>query len=359
MTEFVDSFGIYALIAGLDTTASSKSLRNRWNSTGVANSIYCAPSVGPRGGPCLVMPQGAAIAKTFSHQATYITGLNVSTSSSLGIGGNPLLQFSNNGLILCTLTINLDGSIVVFGNNNPGLVLLTIPPVITSGVFAYVELSATLSGTTNMNLAVQVWVNGVSQGTGSSLLGRNMNTLTSNSATFNQLFLSSPAASSGICYAADFYLNNGTGPTNTGVFGPVQIDAYPLPNGDISVQWTPLGGTGTNFSEINENPADGDSSYVFSTTPGNVDSYAWQDVVTFTGTVKSVQLTYFARSTDEGTKTFQGNIGAGGLEQQTVTYGLPGNYRYFHQAFDLDPATGLPWTVAGFNAKQFGIKLVA
>jgi hypothetical protein len=132
-----------------------------------------------------------------------------------------------------------------------------------------------------------------------------------------------------------------------------------FPNGDGgTLQWTPLGG-GSQYNKINENPADGDTSYLSSSTPGNISVFDWQDIPTFTGTVKTVQLSYYARKDDEGTRTFRGNIGNTGSEEQTATYSLGGNYLYYHQAFDVDPATGLPWTQPNFNAKKFGIELVA
>lgn len=362
MTEFVDSFGIYVLITGVDGGPSATSLRNRWNSTGIGSGCYVQANKGARGNPALVLPFGAALARTFTHQATYIQGMRLNISGTGVVGGGTSFQFANNGLILLSLKIGADGSITVIGNNTGATVVCSCPPIIVAATNCYLEISATLtsiSSGADMNLAAQVWVNGVSQCSGNVNLGRAVNTLTSRTATFNQIFLLDGVGTNGQSYVSDYYLNNGSGTTNTSVFGPVEIDAFPFPNGDLSIQWTPLGGIGTNFSEINENPADGDVSYVSSSTIGNKDSYAWQDIASFAGTVKSVQLSYFARANDEGIRVFQGNIGTGGTEEQTTNFGLGFSYQYFHQAFDLDPATGLAWTTIGFNAKPFGIKLVA
>ena len=357
MTEFVDSFGIYNLIVGFDGSASIASLRNRWNGTGIGNACYCQSGIGPRGGPALNLPFGAALAKTFSHQATYIVGMSVNMSSF----GEDLIQFTNCGQQLASLRVQSDGSILVYGNNNLSTVLMTTSPVFIAGTYAYLEFKATVTGTTNMNVAVEVQINGVSQGTGSGAIGRDIASLISNSATFNQIFLLSANPSNGTTYIADFYLNNGSGSTNTGFFGICEVDPYPLPNGDDSsfMNWIPLGGSGPHYSEINENPADGDASYVSSQTIGDVDSYDWQDIPTFVGTVQSVQLTYFARTDAEGNRAFAGNVGAGGTEAQTNTYGLSSDYIYFHQTFDTDPSTGVAWTRTGFNAKEFGLILVS
>lgn len=360
MTEFVESFGIYDLLVGISGTVSQKSLRNRWNSTGVGGGIWVEAGKGKRGQPALVLGPGASLARTLSHQSLWIIGYNINVSSTAGVGGGKTLDMMNNGQPLCSLYVNVDGSLKVQANGN-GPIIATSSPCLTAAVDAYLEISATLTTSgSDMNLAVECWVNGVSQCTGSGLIGRNVNTLTSQTPTFNQLFIQDGiGGSTGRCYISDMYLNNGSGATNLTKFGTVEIDAYPLPNGDDGVQWTPLGGSGSNFSEINENPADGNASYVLANTVGKKDSYTWQDIVSFTGTVKSVQISYFARVDQEGVRAFQGTIGAGGTEAQTASFGLSFNYLYYHQAFDLDPATGLAWTRTGFNAKDFGISLVS
>lgn len=358
MTEFVDSFGIYDLIVGINATASGASLRRRWNGTGVGSSTFCQAGVGPRGGPALVLSFGASIARTFSHQGTYIVGMSVSMSSF----GEPLITYCNNAQPLATLQINSDGSILVYGNGLASTVILTTAAgTITANNYAYLEFKAVATGTTNINIASEVRINGVSIATGNANIGRNINTLTSNNATFNQIFLSSANSSNGTTYIADFYVNNASGSTNLGFFGIVQIDAYPLPNADDAgfMQWTPFGGTGAHFSEINDNPMDGLVSFVETATINAVDSYGWQDIPSFAGTVQSVQLTYCAMTDAEGSRAFQGNVGVGGTEAQTPVYGLSSDFIYYHQTFDIDPATGVAWTRAGFNAKEFGIKLVS
>lgn len=361
MTEFVDSFNIYDVIVGINATNSIISLRRRWNGTSVGNTAFCQTGVGPRGNNALVLPQGAAIVKTFSHQGKYVIGMNVSMSSPSGIGGNPLIIFANAGRSLATLQVNLDGSILVYANGSPSTVVMTTGVVLASATYAYLEFSAVLSGTTNINVACEVQVNGVSLGTGNVNTGISNTSLISETTTFNQVFLTSPAASNGQAYIADLYLNNGSGATNTGFDGIVEIDAYPLPDADDPsfLNWTPLGGTGAHFSEINENPMDGLTSYVEAATVGAVDSYGWQDIPSFAGTVKAVQLTYCALTNAEGSRAFQGNVGAGGTEAQTPTFGLSSNFIYHHAPFDVDPATGVAWTRAGFNAKEFGLVLVA
>jgi hypothetical protein len=322
----------------------------------------------------LYVPFGGTIYKTVSHQSTYTAGFNVNMSSASGTGGGDLFQFLNNSTIMCTLKVNTDGSIVVYAfNSQASWTILTTSALLSPNIDNYIELQATCSvyATNKLRMFAEVWVNGVSQGsntldttvlvttlvTQTGIFGTNP--VPNSPAVFNRVGFLSGVVTNGQAYFSDFYLNNGSGSTNTGPFGVVEIDAYPLPDGDGGIlQWTPLGGSGPQWSEINTLPAPGDVSYISSSTPGQRSSFTWQDIVSFSGTVKSVQLSYSARSNDEGIRSFQSTIGDTGTEQQGTEFGLPADYIYFHQAFDVDPATGLAWTTLGFNAKQFGIGLV-
>ena len=231
-----------------------------------------------------------------------------------------LFQLLNNGTIMCTLKVNVDGSIVVYAFNSQGSwTILTTSALLNPNTDNYVELQAicTVYAGNKLRMFAQVWVNGVDQGSNTidttvlvtSLITQTgifgTNPIPMSPAVFNRFGFLSGVVTPGAALVSDFYINNSLGATNTGPFGIVEIDAYPLPDGDTAtLQWTPLGGTGAHFSEINELPAAGDFSYVETGTPSNRDSYTWQDIVTFVGTVKTVQLSYSARSTDEGIQKF-------------------------------------------------------
>lgn len=375
MMEYADSMGIYVPITGVIAAPSQISLLTRYNGIGNGNpSIGIDATAGLRGNPALFLPFGSSIYKTVSHQPTYTVGFNVRMSSITGTGGGDLFQLLNNSTIMCTLRVNDDGSLVVYAfNDQASWTVVTTGILLQPDINNYVELQATCTvwGTNKLRMFAQLWVNGVSQGsatldttvlvttlvTQTGIFGTNP--VPNSPAVFNRFGILSGVNTNGQAFVSDFYMNNALGTTCTGPFGIVEIDAYPLPDGDGGVlQWTPLGGSGPHYSEINNLPAPGDSSYVSSSTPGQKDSYTWQDIVSFSGTIKSVQLSYSARSTDVGLRTFQSTIGNTGTEQQGTEFGLPNNYIYFHECFDVDPFTGVAWTRVGFNAKQFGIRLV-
>jgi len=374
MTEIVDSFGLYVLTS-VSPGASQNSLTTFWNAIGPGGfTMGVQAGAGDRGNPALYLPFGAAICKTVSHQPTYTLGLRVSMSCVAGVGGgSSFLQFCNCGFALCSLRVNPDGSILVYGNNVGSTVIFTAPAgTLTAATQTYLELTATVTADVlgDMSVTAEAWVNSVSIGSGSAALGRNISTLKNAAANFNQIFIFSGVATNGQAFVSDLYLNNGQGPTNTGRLSllppnntaPFVIVEPLVPNADTSpLNWTPLA-PGPHFSEINEVPADGDASYNFAAAAaaGTIDNYRWQPISTFVGTVQSVQLRYQARSTAAGPAGYRSTVGIGGIEATGQKAGLCSSYTYQgSQTFDLDPRTGLPWAQPNFNLKPFGVEVVA
>lgn len=362
-TEFIDSFAIYELQSGISTGASQTSLLTRWNGLGNNGSIAVQASQGSRGNPALWMPFGGLISKTHSHQSTYTVGFRLKIQASFGnVGGAAVHTLLNNGQALATLQVNVDGTVLLYAGNTTAHVVALTTGALLQNTFYYIEYQAVATGTSNINIAGEIRINGATSGdfnaSGNANSGIANTDLTSQTATFNRAQFSSGVSTPGGSYFTDYYLNNPGGGTNTGFDGDQQITAPISPNADGgTIQWTPL--TGTNFGEIDENPADGDTSYNSTAVVNNKDIFAWTDLAAFTGTILTVQLSYFTRKDDEGVRSFNGNIGTTGTEASTATFYLSDNYVYYHQAFDLDPATSLAWTRANFNAKNFGYKLVS
>ncbi len=367
MTEYGDSFGIYNLISGIIVGPSQASLLGRWNGIGVGNHSMGVVS-GIASVPVLYLPFGAALNKTFSHQTKYTIGFRLNMGSGAGVGGaTPLIDFLNCSTELVSLRVAADGSVLVYGNNTPSTVICAnaTTNLVTANTDCYVELQVTATDTgSNINIAAILKIDNTIVASGNANIGRNKNTLISQHADFNAIQLNSGVTGSGQAYIWDLYLTSGSGSTNTGFLGssiaPYGVTLQPiLPDADTAtIQWTPLSGS-VHFSEVNELPADGDTTYNSTNVSGNIDSYDWQSIPTFTGTLLSVQVSLFCRATDEGKMILQNNIGPAGAQQQGSPFGLNYTYNYQnHQAFDIDPATGLVWTQANFNAKAFGLGLM-
>lgn len=131
-----------------------------------------------------------------------------------------------------------------------------------------------------------------------------------------------------------------------------------LPNGAGSAsQWTP-NGAGANYTKVNENPQDGDTTYVSDATPGNRDLYTYEDAGAFSGVIRAVMLRSFMRKDDAGTRQVRTVCKSGSTVAIGTTVTLSTSLDGYQEMLENDPATGQPWTAAGINAAEFGIETV-
>ncbi len=134
------------------------------------------------------------------------------------------------------------------------------------------------------------------------------------------------------------------------------------PNGAGSTtQWTPVGCT-QNWQCVSEATSDGDTTRVETSTVGNVDAYAFQDLTQTSGTVVSVTVTAVARFYAGKSCRFFPELCGGHLSLQVNGYSgsaqaLSGGYQAISQTWTTNPATGQAWTIGQVNALQAGVHL--
>ena len=97
-------------------------------------------------------------------------------------------------------------------------------------------------------------------------------------------------------------------------------------------------------------------------TVGNVDAYAFQDLTQTSGTVVSVTVTAVARFYAGKSCRFFPDLCGGLLSLQVNGYsgsaqGLSGGYQAISQTWTTNPATGQAWTISQVNALQAGVHL--
>jgi hypothetical protein len=74
--------------------------------------------------------------------------------------------------------------------------------------------------------------------------------------------------------------------------------------------------------------------------------------------ILGIQTLNYAKKTSSGSRAITTVVKSGGTEYDSDTIGLPDTYLYKKNIFGVDPDTGDPWTAAGFNAAQFGPKVI-
>jgi len=154
----------------------------------------------------------------------------------------------------------------------------------------------------------------------------------------------------------DLYLCDDSGTLNNDFLGDIKVEVI-LPNGPGHYsQWTPS--AGLNYECVDEAAPNDDTDYVSSATVGQKDSYACQDI-TLTGSIKGIQILALERKDDAGNYTTRLLTRSGGGDYFGDNFIVFDTYRYDRQIREIDPATGLPWTVPGINAFEPGVEVVS
>jgi len=159
----------------------------------------------------------------------------------------------------------------------------------------------------------------------------------------------------------DLYLCDSTGSRNNTFLGDVKV-ALLKPNGaGSSTQWT-IGGSSpapTNWESVDEVTNDDDTTQVNSSTVGQKDLYAMENLGSTAGSVKAVAVTYRVKKDDAGTRTVKSKVKHSGSEANGANFNPSTSYAYQQDVFETNPSTTSPWTPTEVNAMEAGIEVVA
>lgn len=298
----------------------------------------------------------AQIAKTLKHKSTWIIGLARWVDNAFSFGD--IYSGGHVDSFMVRLRLMGDGTISAFaggGLSPSNLIFNSAPFSIHPRTWHYFEFKFTLSGTTNISITGTLRVDGTQRGTGTQNTGINVNTLLLQTATVNAHGYNGDATVS--TWIGDLIINDGdninaNNPNNDFVGDITGLTVFP--NGDVSSSWSATGSP--QFSQINENPPDDDNSYIFDKTVGDLALFDWQDIPSFNGTIVTAHRCTLARKDAEGSKSFKHTIASTNSGDEFFVNDI---YDYYTEPMDVDPATTNAWTRAGFNAKQFGNRIIS
>jgi hypothetical protein len=130
---------------------------------------------------------------------------------------------------------------------------------------------------------------------------------------------------------------------------------FPTSDGDID-DWTAVGG-GSRTSKVDENPPDGDTSYIESMNSGDIQTFNFETLEA--QVVDEVCVTMVAKK-DSGDVTLRGYTVTGGASPTAAESDadIPVDSEYFcaQGGIPLNPETAAAWTDINMNASQFGVK---
>lgn len=156
----------------------------------------------------------------------------------------------------------------------------------------------------------------------------------------------------------DLWLCNAAGAQNNDYLGDCRIETlYPTGAGG-QTDWTPS--AGANWAAVDEATANDDTDYVAATGVGSKDLYAFGNLVTGTGLVRAIQPALTARLATAGARTLAATARTAGVDVDGPNIPLlSSSYLQYNKIQELNPNTGLPWTIAEINAAEFGMKVIA
>lgn len=227
------------------------------------------------------------------------------------------------------------------------VLLLETTAVFTANVWQHIEFKVKIS---NAAGSVDVRRNGASCGSVSGID-------TQNSANAFCTHLQFQGGGAVGVYIDDLYLCDGSAADD--FRGDCKVYCL-LPDGAGALTtWTPS--AGANFQNVDDPntaaPApDGDSTYNSSSTPGNRDSFTFEDLASG-GIVEGVQLSTSIRKTDAGGRSFKPFTRQAAVNYDGTVVGVGDNYYSYPQMWELNPATAAAWTTSEINTDaEFGIK---
>lgn len=323
---FCDSFDNYA------------SQTEFWDFAGIDCAISTVPGNPRTGLGCLqVISSAFGPRKIFNANKTHVLGCLSWNSTDPG----SVMDFFNAtaGEVGVRVRVQGDGSIRFGWGNADNFIAATPIGLYQFGV--YNSIAVEVENFTTSTGIITCWVNGVQVFQQSGL--KTTNTFATGSPSFCNAFRPmGPGGIPGLCLIDDLYvLDCSTGPNIT-FLGPLKLYSLP-PTSDVSVVWTPLGG-GSNFSEVDEVPPDGDTSYVSSFSVGALDQYGYP----LTGVPAGAAFPFLQHELDMKVDSGARSV-ASDVEGIIATgVALATGYHIYPTPYDVNPGTGLPFVAGDF-----------
>jgi hypothetical protein len=155
----------------------------------------------------------------------------------------------------------------------------------------------------------------------------------------------------------DTYCLDGSGSVNNDFLGNMRVNAI-YPNADtVAKAWTRSAGS-DNYVLVDEVVCDDDTTYVESETTDQKDLYEYSPLSGVVSAIKGIQINTICRETDAESFDLVTVVKSGSTESDNSPQAIGStNYVVKRRIVELDPDTGLAWTVSGVNAVQAGIKM--
>lgn len=268
----------------------------------------------------------------------------------------PFLGISRTGDALVTVSFKDYGQIELWlgREDYPGATLLATsnPGCYVNDSWFYVEVGGLL--TTDATGWITVRINTVPVIQVVTTI-TNPGGAAANSWIFGYIYEESTGVGNTRAWWDDMYICDELGPAPNNTFlGNTRVQGL-VPNGaGVSTTWSPFGAM-TNWEAASNEDID-DTKYVYSTTPGDYDTYEITPLVN-TPAVFGVQITGFYRQDDATQRSVKNVIYSDTTLDEGAEFFTDANYTALTDMWEEDPATTDPWLYPDVNNLQIGPKV--
>jgi hypothetical protein len=331
---FMDSFDHYA----------TADISNKWPLTVGSGSI--APGQGRRGTQSFRAGGDASyVARLFVPAPTWVVGMSLRFQSIFSAGAHPLLDWSDGNTPQAQVHVTTTGQLEL--RRGTSVVLATSTVGLGFDTTYYLEWLLTIHGSAGVST---VRIDGVPVVSVSSA-----NTQATGSALANRVRIGNLATATALI---DLDIDDCYVCTNQTTFlGDCRVDYLP-PTGDGTYQaWTPSAGT-SHFALVDELAPNGDTDYLSNATPGARESHHFPSLPSMPNPqIRGVQHALCARKDDAGTRQVRSLLVSGATTQVgTTLHTMALSYVSYQELYEVDPQTGVAWTVPGVNALEAGVE---
>lgn len=248
-----------------------------------------------------------------------------------------VLQDSGTQQVGVTFTSDLRCTIQVPGGNFSSAL-----PVMTFNAWYFIQIRVFIADSGG---TVDVYVNGTLK---HSYVG---DTKTTANNTVNQWAL----FNCGSNRYANVLLYDETGSAPNAKTPETRIFADLPQNAGAATGFTPS--AGANWQCVDEQPNDGDTTYVSAAAATVDDTYSYPAAIPGGSIVYAVMVELVARKDDAGLNDLDSLIRSGGTTYAAGdTFGLTATYQRYRSVATVDPATGAAWSVSAANTAEVGVR---
>ena len=264
-----------------------------------------------------------------------------------GVGDDSVfIEFRDSGSIQVKGVINTSNQIEL--QNSASGVLATSTTVLTVGVYTYIEIKVTIDNSTG---AVEVEFD-----ESADILTTSIDTQNTGNAYVNEIMVR--GQSNNITFDDMYVLDTlGAQTHNKDFLGDSRIDPF-FPDGDGTTTDWGLS-TGSNHWElVDENPPDGDATYIFSDTLNEIDLFDIEDTPAGAGTIHGIQVVANARKIDAGARNIRLKAISSAPTQDGASQGLATTYNNYIEMYETSDGTTTAWTTTTVDSAKIGVEVV-